>query len=383
MFLDPYRRLQKHLNSLPVGFPRTLSGVEIRLLKGLFEPIHARVALAMSFKPERAAVIYERINPDFKEEIGSLADLTALLREMGSRGTILYSRKAETYALVPFIIGMYEFQLKRLNSEFLNDTLKFGFQGYGLEFLTTSQPQTRTIPLDIKIDGGQKVATYDEYRRLIKEADGHIAVLPCICRSAADIQGNPCTQSDERELCLALRDYADMSLSEGLGRSLTVEEALDLAERSLKSGLVLQSSNDQNPQFICACCSDCCGLLGMFKASPSPAEHIASTYRVQVNTKSCLSCGKCVKRCPMEALHFEGKVLIVDRARCIGCGVCTPVCPAGSLVLTIKENSPVPPETMVHLHEILARDKSGPGRKAKLAVKIGTKMVKEAIQRKI
>jgi electron transport complex protein RnfB len=381
--MNPYRRLQKHLNSLPVGFPRTLSGVEIRLLKDLFDPAHARVALAMSFKPEKAAIIYERIKPEFKEEIGSLADLNYLLSEMGSRGSILYSLKDETYALVPFIIGMYEFQLNRLNRDFLDNTLKFGFQGYGLEFLTTSQPQTRTIPLDITIDGGQKVATYDEYRRLIKEAEGHIAVLPCICRSAADIQGNPCTQSDERELCLALRDYADMSLSEGLGRSLTVEEALDLAERSLKSGLVLQSSNDQNPQFICACCSDCCGLLGMFKASPSPAEHIASTYRVQVNTKSCLSCGKCVKRCPMEALHFEDKVLTVDRARCIGCGVCTPVCPAGSLVLTIKENSPVPPETMVHLHEILARDKSGPGRKAKLAVKIGTKMVKEAIQRKV
>ena len=33
---DAYRQLQKHLDTMPVGYPATDSGVEIRLLKKIF-----------------------------------------------------------------------------------------------------------------------------------------------------------------------------------------------------------------------------------------------------------------------------------------------------------------------------------------------------------
>jgi len=33
-----YRRLQQHLDRMPVGFPATRSGVEIRILERLFTP---------------------------------------------------------------------------------------------------------------------------------------------------------------------------------------------------------------------------------------------------------------------------------------------------------------------------------------------------------
>ncbi len=33
---DIYRELQRHLDEMPVGYPRTESGVEIRILKHLF-----------------------------------------------------------------------------------------------------------------------------------------------------------------------------------------------------------------------------------------------------------------------------------------------------------------------------------------------------------
>ncbi|MHA2340110.1 MAG: hypothetical protein ACXACX_22650 [Candidatus Hodarchaeales archaeon] len=39
-----YRELQQHLDTFPVGFPATKSGVEIRLLKNLFTPEEARIA---------------------------------------------------------------------------------------------------------------------------------------------------------------------------------------------------------------------------------------------------------------------------------------------------------------------------------------------------
>jgi hypothetical protein len=42
---DVYRRLQQHLDRMPVGFPATRSGVEIRILRQLFSPEAAEIAL--------------------------------------------------------------------------------------------------------------------------------------------------------------------------------------------------------------------------------------------------------------------------------------------------------------------------------------------------
>ena len=377
-----YRNLQKHLNSLPVGYPRTLTGVEIRLLKRIFEPEHAEIAQYMSFKPVKAETLFQNLNSPLKHSFENVAALEKTLMQMASRGSLIYCEPDKTFALVPFIVGMYEFQLNRLSSDFLDDTVSFGYQGFGLEYLTTHKPQSRVIPLDIRIDSTQKVSTYDEYRSLIRASGGRLAVLPCICRTAADARGKACTHSEERELCLALRDYADMAVREGIGRSLTVDEALALAERNQKAGLVLQSTNDQNPQFICACCDDCCGLLGMIKASPAPADHIASGYRITVIQEACVSCGLCVKKCPMDALSLKKGLLIIDKRRCIGCAVCTAACPKEALVLMKKSDAPVPPETMEDLHGILERNRSTGWKKLKLALRIGARMGRDFLSGK-
>ena len=46
-----YRELQKHLDKLPIGFPATESGVELRILKKLFTPKQAELALKLVFQP--------------------------------------------------------------------------------------------------------------------------------------------------------------------------------------------------------------------------------------------------------------------------------------------------------------------------------------------
>ena len=96
-----------------------------------------------------------------------------------------------------------------------------------------------------------------------------------------------------------------------------------------------------------------------------------SNYRVRTNDETCIGCGLCVKRCPMEALHLEdypeakgrittvtdeknggtkelknksGKVSVVDPDLCIGCGVCAYKCPTKSLVLERRETIEGPPK---------------------------------------
>ena len=43
-----YRLLQEHLDKLPIGFPKTESGVEIKILQHLFNTFEAKVALCLS-----------------------------------------------------------------------------------------------------------------------------------------------------------------------------------------------------------------------------------------------------------------------------------------------------------------------------------------------
>ena len=64
---DVYAALREHLDSLPAGFPATKSGVEIRILKRLFSPAEAGLALHLRSKLEPAAAIGKRAGMDEQE----------------------------------------------------------------------------------------------------------------------------------------------------------------------------------------------------------------------------------------------------------------------------------------------------------------------------
>ena len=143
------------------------------------------------------------------------------------------------------------------------------------------------------------------------------------------------------------------------GRTINAREALDIAAKSEEEGLVLQPANEMEPQFICSCCGDCCGILSMIKAMPKPAEAVACNYYAQVDPLLCLACGTCEERCQMEAIKLEGTVAAVDGDRCIGCGVCVPTCAAGSIHLVKKKSESVPPKDFESLYQaILDRKKN-------------------------
>ena len=65
--IDVYRELQQHLDTFPVGYPSTESGVEIRLLKQLFTLDEAKIALHLKFSHkyenfESLNSIFERLD---------------------------------------------------------------------------------------------------------------------------------------------------------------------------------------------------------------------------------------------------------------------------------------------------------------------------------
>jgi ferredoxin len=253
---------------------------------------------------------------------------------------------------------MYEHQLKRLNQPFLDDVGEYLMGEFGLEMATNRLPKMRVIPIEESVESEHHVATYDELRRLIEQAGEHIAVQECFCRKASEMQGNSCQATQRREVCMSFGDLAELYVEEGWARKIDQEEALEMARLNEEEGLVLMPGNDQEPNFLCACCSDCCGMLSMIKNYPKPAEIVGGNFYAQVNTALCTGVGDCVSSCPLDALSLVDDIAAIELARCIGCGLCVPVCPEDAIAMVKKEQETVPPLTTEERLEIELAKKS-------------------------
>lgn len=351
-----YRQLQEHLDKMPVGYPATKSGVEINLLKRIFTPEQAKISLHLDYKYRTIDQIFQTA----KAEVTSIEKLNHVLDEIVSNGGISRRERGGEveYATIPPILwGMYEHQLKRLSPEFLSDMGQYLIEELGFELATTTLPKTRVIPIEKSLEIQHRIATYDELRTIIERAGEHITVQECFCKKVNDLQNKSCQATDRREVCMSFGDLADLYAKEGWGRKVNQKEALEIARKNEEEGLVLQSANEQEPTFLCACCTDCCGVLGMIKNFPKPAEVVGSNYFCQVDSKLCIGCNVCVRRCRMGATKVEDKLSTVELKKCIGCGLCVPTCPEKARHLVQKDKEVIPPKTVEDFYEAIMAPK--------------------------
>jgi electron transport complex protein RnfB len=355
--MDAYRQLQEHLDTMPIGYPATESGVEINLLKTIFTPQEAIVATHLDYKHKTVAQIFETA----QAEVGSEEELTRILDGIVAKGGISRRQREnqKQYAVLPLVLwGMYEYQLKRLTPDFLMSFGQYMQNEFGHELATSNVPKMRVIPVQESVKAEQHVATYDELRHLIGRAGDRIGIQECMCRKVADLQGKPCQATERREVCMSFGDLAELYIEEGWGRRISQEEALEFAGKNEEEGLVLMPGNEQEAAFMCACCDDCCGMLSLIKYLPKPADAVASNFYAEVNPELCTGSGVCVTRCPMDAVRVEGKVASVDLARCIGCGLCVPACREQAISLTKKAQEIDPPKTEEDLFDRILAAKS-------------------------
>ena len=350
--IDVYRELQEHMDQMPIGFPATRSGIELRILKRLFTPEEAKIATKLRYSAEITEPlesIYERV-----KEIGiSIGELEKILDNMVKKGTLLYKKEGDKkyYANALFVVGMAEFQLKTFDKEFLTDFFAYAMEGFVSEIFKTKIPQLRTIPIEQSITLKDEVASYDDLKTIIENMDGPFAVQECICRKVADMLGRPCKVTEEREICIGFGPIAQMYIDQGWGRQLSKEETLEILRKNEEDGLVLQPSNSLRPDFICSCCSCCCDLLIMKNIFPRPVEFFATNYYAEVDREMCIGCGECFDRCQMKALTLDDEEKSkVDLDRCIGCGLCVIKCPQGAIVLRKKEEEIAPPKDNEELY---------------------------------
>ncbi|TFG06215.1 MAG: 4Fe-4S dicluster domain-containing protein [Promethearchaeota archaeon] len=345
--IDIYRKLQQHLNKMPVGFPATESGVEIRLLKQLFTPKEAEIAIKLNYTPESLKRIYRRV----KKSGFSLEEMEKILDGMASKGSINHGNIGgdKVYCNAFLAIGMYEYQLDRLTEEFVRDFHQYVDEAYLEEFHRLT-PQIRVIPIEQSLTPENVVATYNDVRKIVENAGEPIAVAECICKKGQDLIGEPCKQTKMREICFSFRSGAQFYMDMGFARPISKEETLRILKEAEEDGLILQTGNSQKPNFICCCCTCCCGLLRAEKKVEKPAKLVLNNYFAEINPESCTGCGMCVNTCQMDALFLEDGISKVNHDRCIGCGNCVAICPEEAINLARKEEIHVPPKNTYALY---------------------------------
>lgn len=360
--LKVYKELQEHLDEFPVGFPTTKSGVELRILKYLFNPEEAKIATMLSDSFESVDSIYERV----KDMVSSIDDLKSILDNMVKKGSIHYRiRKGNRhYANAYLVVGMYEYQVNKLTKEFLEDFQQFSLEAFGLELFGSGISQFRTVPVEESVTPEHHLPTYEELRKIIENLEGPFCLLNCVCRQAKDLLGEPCKVTSRQETCMGFGDLVQIDLDEGWGRAISKEEALEVLRKNEEEGLVLQSQNAQEPGFICSCCGCCCGVLSNLKLFPRPVQFFSTNFYAEVDPELCVACETCIDRCQMDAIKLVKEKSKVIRKRCIGCGNCVAVCPEEAIQLLKKDRVEIPPENEEELFaSILARKNELRGKK--------------------
>ncbi|MCF8092162.1 MAG: 4Fe-4S binding protein [Desulfotignum sp.] len=346
-----YKKLARHLDNTPGGFPPTKSGVELRILKQLFTPEQAGLACCLVMMPEPVETIAQRAEKPAEE-------IVPFLKEMGQKGLILHIRRndTDTFMLLQFVVGIWEHQVNRLTKQLIKD-----FNEYVPHLMKAQEKhktqQLRVVPVEKSVNTQLHIMDHEHLENLVK-SQSKILVAPCICRREHTMAGKTCGKMEEA--CLIFGGGAYIYESRGIGRTITADEAMEIIRKGAAQGLVAQPSNSVKPMNICLCCDCCCQILSNIKKNQAPARIVNSNFQACVDTDQCTGCRACEEICPMDAVTMDqAGIAQVNQQRCIGCGLCVTVCEFEAIFLTDKKDLErwEPPQTLVDTYMKIAKEK--------------------------
>jgi len=347
---DVYRQLQEQLDTYSVGFPATESGAEIKILKVLFSLEDAEMFLGLSQKLETAESIAQRME-------SPLESVAVQLEAMTEKGLLFRLKRGARarYGAIPFVHGLFEFQVKDLGVELAELMDQYHKEGFKQTFKDIGGMFLRTVPVHASIEAGHNVAAYDDAVAMLKGKDP-IVVTDCICRKQRQTLGQGCGKA--LEACFMFGSMGQYYIDKGMGRKVDVDEAIALLKKAQDDGLVTQPATTQNPHGMCNCCGDCCGVLRSLRLFPKPAELVHSNHFALVDADLCTGCEACIDRCQMDAIALNADdVAEINLDRCIGCGLCTTDCPTEAMQLKPRDEHYTPPATTLDQMMTMAQNR--------------------------
>jgi ferredoxin len=192
-----------------------------------------------------------------------------------------------------------------------------------------------TVPVNVEIEAEQHVLNLENVKRILSNART-ISVMDCGCR----VKFGHCDAPVNT--CIDMNEVAERNIANGVAREITLDEALDVLEKTHEAGLVhlaLGHGDFYEPgvvNSVCSCCSCCCSILsGILRFGLAP--HLLTSHSVSVTVSSaCTGCGVCVDRCQFGAREMVNGSLSFNPELCFGCGLCVSTCPTNAITLVDK-----------------------------------------------
>lgn len=328
---EMYLTLAKVLDTLPNGFPKTESGVEIKLLKRIFRPEDTELFCDLKLSLETAEQISERTGR-------ALDGLEDHLVEMMQRGQIFGVDLGGTmvFKMVPWAFGIYEFQLPHLDRE-MAEMCEAYMHTFGEQFAKNKPQLMQVVPIEKEIHGKQTALPYEQVSNIIENSQS-FAVFDCICKKEKHLLDKGCDKP--LEICTGYAPIPGVFDDSPVHRAISKEEAYAVLNRAEEAGLVHLTWNIESGHiFICNCCGCCCHALEpITKLGFKASDVINSNYYAEIDADSCIVCNTCIdERCQVGAIEEGDDANHVIRDKCIGCGICITTCPTDSIKLIRKD----------------------------------------------
>jgi electron transport complex protein RnfB len=333
---NDYEKLANELDRIPNGFPRTESGVELKLLAKLFTPGDAALASSLSLEPRSLKEIAESNNLEETE-------IKSRLIDMVKRGLIDVKReegRGFVFHLLPMVVGFYERQNAKIDQEFAELFEQYYHERFHQTMLSQPSvhriiPMEKTIPVDIDVMPYEKASTYLDQAR-------SWGVLDCICRVQKRLIGQGCNHTVKNCLVFSPKPGA-FQKSEEI-ETISHEKALEILAEADREGLVHSINNAQTVvYYVCNCCTCSCGVLRGMVEYGSENSIARSDFYAVADQDVCSGCEICLERCAFEAISMEDGLCQVERSRCYGCGLCISTCDTGALSLVQKSPEELAP----------------------------------------
>ncbi len=348
--MDIYERLREILDAHPTTAPKAKAINEI--LKMLFTPQEAAVAVQMSYKMKTPAVIAQKTGISEGEALQRL-------ETMAKKGIIAARVKdgEKSYALVPLIPGVFEFPFMKGGGTPMHERLgklweEYHHEALGASFAGNPTPLMRVVAVDKSIAVRDRIHPYEEVKNFINNAS-FIALTNCACRISVAACDKP------KEVCLIFDAAAQFLVEYGFARRISKEEGFKVLDTAEEAGLVHTSNNSADrANLICNCCPCCCTVLRGRTQLKHPHAFEPSRFEAFVNADECTGCGICAdERCPMKAIVMVDDVAVVNAEECIGCGLCVTGCPTAAIVLEERKQLPCTPATVSEMGTKILQEK--------------------------
>jgi formate hydrogenlyase subunit 6/NADH:ubiquinone oxidoreductase subunit I len=362
-----YSRLARHLQDLVMGYP--FSEHLLRLLEAVYTPEEASILLGLPNDLVPLEVV--GANEIAQKARRPLSRVESVLNRLAERG-LIYSAPMPSggrgYALLHVGYGMPQtfFWSGRMDERARRMAkLVYDYFGTGVTKEIYGDRPTKTyryIPVGINVAMPfQGVMPFDGMGRLV-EAATEIAVAHCPCRVSARASGRTDCQHS-LEVCIKYDEMADFIVTQGLGRSVSKDEAMFILKKCEQEGLVHMVDNAQGQiKHTCNCCGHYCWNVGLIKRRKVARDTLMAVYFLRETAMDeCIGCGACADICPVRAVDMIEDRPMVHIDWCLGCGVCAPVCPAGAITL-YRRSEQKPPRDFRELHQFIKSEKSMSGK---------------------